>query len=85
MKLCVMALYDGKVRAFSAPFFSPSEEAGVRAVLDQARGGGNETLNRHPEDFTIYRLGIYDDADGALVGEPPHSLGLVSGFLNKEV
>lgn len=84
MKLCVMSLFDSKVKAFASPFFSPSEESAIRSVCDEAQRP-DSMLHRHPEDFSIFRLGIFDDQDGALVAETvPCSLGLVSGFLSKE-
>jgi hypothetical protein len=84
MKFCVLALFDSKVKAFSQPFFSPSEEAGIRSVVDEA-GRGDSMLQRHPEDFQVCRLGVFDDQDGLLVSErSPVGLGLVSSLMGKE-
>lgn len=84
MKFVMCALYDSKVRAFSQPFAAPSEEAAMRSVVDEA-GRGDSMLHRHPEDFALHRLGIFDDGDGALIPETaPVGLGLVSSLMGKE-
>lgn len=83
MKFVVLSLYDSKVRAFAQPFVSPSEEAGMRSVVDEAQRA-DSMLHRHPEDFQLMRLGVFDDQDGLLVSEvSPAGLGLVSSLMGK--
>ena len=84
MKLVAMSLYDSKVRAFSQPFFAASEEAGIRSVVDEA-SRGDSMLSRHPEDFQVCRVGVFDDKDGLLISEmAPVQLGFVSSLMGKE-
>jgi hypothetical protein len=83
MKFCVLAVYDSKVRAFAQPFVSPTEEAACRSIVDEA-SRPDSMLHRHPEDFSVMMLGIFDDKDGMLVSQVPTSLGLVSSLMGKE-
>lgn len=60
MKTVVMASYDKKARVFMKPFFVSHQDVGVRAFKDAVNDQATE-IGRNPEDFTLYRLGTFDD------------------------
>jgi len=65
MKLEMMALYDAKVEAFMSPFFAQSVGAAVRSLSDLVNGSGEEAPAKHPEDFSLFRFGVWSD-DGVM-------------------
>lgn len=81
---CV-AIRDVKV-AFNRPFFAPSLGAALRAFTDEVnRQEPNNEMNRHPNDFSLYHLGHYNDEDGTLHPLPhPTQLAEASACLNPD-
>lgn len=66
MKLCVVAIRDRAIDAFGMPNFVVSVGAAVRSFGDEVnRADPNNQLNKHPEDFDLFQLGVYNDADGS--------------------
>jgi len=60
MILQIMAVYDSKARAFLIPFFCAHTDVGRRAFSDAANNPGHQ-VGAHPEDFTLFHLGTFDD------------------------
>lgn len=84
MQVKVFSCYDSKAAAYAQPFFSPTVVTGRRAFGD-ACADPNTMLNKHPEDFTLFLLGTFDDQLGSFdLLSPPESLGLASSYLTQE-
>lgn len=84
MKMIVLALFDVKVAAFQRPAFAPTVAAFVRAVGDEARRAGSE-LSAHPDDYQLFRLGEFDDANGLIVPvTPPELVCQVSSLIDRK-
>lgn len=67
MILHVVAVLDSAAQVFQRPFFVPRIEVARRAFSDEVnrRDAANQ-LNAHPEDFSLYSLGTFNDETGAL-------------------
>lgn len=63
MKLQVMAAYDKKAKAFANPWFAPQVAVAVRSFADAANTPDHQVC-KHPEDFSLYLLGTFDDEFG---------------------
>lgn len=74
------ALYDTKGGMFHVPFFFPHMGQAIRACIDIG-SDPNTIIGRHPSDFALYCIGLYDDSNGTMQATPPENLGLVSSFL----
>lgn len=62
MVLVMCAVKDRAADAFGRPFFVASEGLGIRGFLDEVnRAAEDNPLNKHPDDFDLYRLGTWDD------------------------
>lgn len=64
MELFVIALRDIKANMYGKPGFATNIGAEIRAFGDQVKDPQSGTLNKHPEDFELYQLAIYDDNTG---------------------
>lgn len=68
MKLHMFSIFDDKARAFLPPFFLPEIGLAVRSfgdgVNDPSHGFG-----RHPEDYTLFLVGSFDQASGIVAPE----------------
>lgn len=66
MKMAIVSLRDRKVEAFGRPVFVHTEAAAIRSLGDEVNGGGGEDLAKHPEDFDLYAIGVFDDESGII-------------------
>lgn len=58
----VFAVRDQKADAFHQPFCAQSVGIALRSFTDEVnRGEKGNVMNEHPEDFSLYHLGSYDD------------------------
>lgn len=73
MKMIVCSVYDSATQAYMRPWFAQTEGQALRIFADEVMREGSE-LGAHPEDFSLFILGLYTDHDGSLMPEEPRSL-----------
>jgi len=61
----IFAIYDQKAFAYLPPFTLPRSEMAIRTFAD-CINSENHAFAKHPGDYTLVELGIYDDSDGAI-------------------
>jgi len=76
----VIAVQDIKVGAFSKPVAVPTDGAGVRAFQDAVNDPSTE-YNKHPEDYSIFNLGTFNDQTGELITAKPTHLASAVALL----
>lgn len=59
----VFAIYDSAAKAYLNPFQLPREEMALRAFRDVINSPSHE-LAAHPEDYTLFHLGEFDNRTG---------------------
>lgn len=64
-KLKIYSIYDKKALAYTNPFYYHQKGQAIRALEDAVNDPQNP-LSKHPEDFTLYELGEWDDTTGAI-------------------
>jgi hypothetical protein len=74
MKMNVYSIYDKATNAYMRPFFLQADGQALRVFTDMAVDAEHE-VSKHPEDYSLFRLGSFDDNAGALVGEEPKCVG----------
>lgn len=68
MRFEVVAVLDAAVGGYSRPFFTPSIGAAVRSFIDEVnRQADDNQMSKHPQDFSLYHLGSFDDSTGELL------------------
>lgn len=80
MKLLAFALFDIKSGLYSQPFFHAHSGQAVRTVMDVGQDP-QTTIGRHPADFALHQVGVFDDQTGMFEPMQPVSLGAVVSFL----
>jgi len=71
----VFTVYDTKAELYLPPFYNQTKGQAVRAFQDTTNTKDHQ-FNRHPEDFTLFYLGTYDDCTTHMEMEKtPISLG----------
>lgn len=73
MKVGVYSIRDMKAGSFMAPFFLHNDEVAKRAAREAVRDP-QSNFSKYPEDFTLFRIGIFDDSTGLVEPEVAPSL-----------
>lgn len=82
MKLKAFTIYDTKLEAYMQPFFMAAKGQALRAFSDTVNDASTQ-FNKHPQDFTLFEIGEYDDSSGQLTSlKTPLSLGVAIEFVN---
>lgn len=71
MKLKIYSFLDTAVKAFTQPFFMINDGAALRAFMDTINTGKDTAISTHPEHFSLYCVGEWDDENGAILSVDP--------------
>lgn len=68
MKLLVVSIRDAKTEAYMQPYFVRTKMEAIRAFSDIINDGKSQ-FAMHPDDYSLYCLGVFDDASGDLASD----------------
>ena len=68
MQLIVFTIFDSASGAYLRPFFQRSNGEALRTFENECVAAESPIAN-HPEDYSLYRIGTYDDNKGELYPE----------------
>lgn len=76
MELNVYSFYDSAAKAYTQPFFLHNDGLAIRAFQNNINDtSGNNNIANNPDQFTLYKIGTFDDIDGNINAIVPESLG----------
>lgn len=68
-KLLAFAVFDNAAQAFNRPFFVQARGMAVRSFADECRrAAADNPMYAHPQDFSLFFVGFYDERQGRLEG-----------------
>lgn len=70
MKKVICSVYDKRAEFFDRPFTAQSNGEMIRAFTDIAVNA-DHPIGQHPEDYSLYRIGYFDDVSGLITPEDP--------------
>ena len=73
MRLNVYTIFDTATGAYMRPFYMQSDGQATRAFKDLAVAADHE-IGKHPEDYSLWRIGQFNDNKGVLVPEDKECL-----------
>lgn len=73
MRLGIYSVFDRKAAVFARPFTAPNDAMAMRSFL-AAKQDPTTEIHKFPEDFSIHRLGDFDDDTGHIQSQPPVAL-----------
>ena len=80
MKFLAFSVYDRAAENYNTPMFMAAKGQAIRAFDDQANSE-DSMINKHPEDYTLFYIGEFDDDTGLLTpANKPQSMGKGSDF-----
>ena len=81
MKHGIFSIHDSKTGAFMTPFTNFNNATALRTFSDAIKQP-DTNLHNHPEDYSLHRIGTFEDDTGTVVPEPPKNLGLATEYKN---
>ena len=69
MLMKAFSVRDAKTEAFMQPFFCVTKGIALRSFGDEVQRSGSE-FAKHPEDYSLFYVGDFDDALGAFIPAP---------------
>lgn len=70
MRLFMYAIYDTASKVYDRPWVARSDAEALRSFGDIANDP-QHPIGKHPEHFSCFRIGLYDDNVGELIPESP--------------
>lgn len=70
MKLKAYTVFDAAIEAYARPFFAQTDGEAIRSFSDESVRAGSQ-INSHPEDYSLWRIGTYDDNTAVLESVTP--------------
>lgn len=67
----IFTVYDCKAEVYNRPLFARSTQEAIRMFTDAANNKDGE-VGRHPEDYTLFRIGRYSEEKGLIELEKTH-------------
>ncbi len=68
VKLNIYSIYDTAAGLYSRPFFDQADASSMRAFQDLVMDA-EHPVGKHPEDYSLFRIGLFDDNTGQLSNE----------------
>lgn len=75
-------LFDAQLQAYAQPFFSQTNGSALRAFADHVNEPGTGP-NKHPEDYSLWHIGTFDDQEGRITPLTPTMLGRAAEYFKK--
>lgn len=70
--LYILTIFDRKAASYGRPLFCRAIGEGMRIFRDEVnRPAEDNVLYRHPEDFDLFHVGLFDDETGRIKGIDP--------------
>lgn len=86
MKSNVYSIYDSAAKAFTTPFFLPTDGMAIRAFQGNVNSKEDNNISLHPDQFTLYKIGEWDDQRGHVEAlDKIVSLGVGITFVENKV
>lgn len=82
MTLKIYSLFDEKAKMYSQPFYMAHDGLALRAFGDLV-GDPKTTPGKYPVDFTLWKLGEFDDNSGIFCTVKPEYLAKAVDFVKE--
>lgn len=80
----LFSVFDSKASFFGQPFVDQSEASAIRNFADACADGSNPAnlWHKHPEDFSLFQVGEFDNLSGEMIPCLPKSLVTASALVS---
>lgn len=67
----IYTIHDNKAAAYLPPFYLHNKNMAIRSFADCVQEEGHQ-FNKHPEDYSLWEIGEFDDLTGEIIYHTPH-------------
>lgn len=67
----IYSIYDSKAQAYLQPFFCATHALAFRNI-EKAMKNPHSPFSDFPADFTLFKVGEFDDLEGIVIGVSAH-------------
>lgn len=82
MKINAYAILDSKSKTYSKPFYFIHDGEALRAFRGSIQKGDTQ-ISQFPEDFSLYKIGVFDDQSGQMKTEKIEYIGKAVDYTSK--
>lgn len=75
MLLNIYSIFDSAAEAYTKPFYMHNDGLAIRAFQDNVNSEDQNNISNHPDQFTLFKIGTYDDKTGEITNLENKSLG----------
>lgn len=80
----ICAVWDNSAQCFGTPGTYPAVGMATRMFTDEVnRVAEDNVLNRHPEDFQLWQLAVFDDVTGEFENAKSKLVDAITCFIKK--
>lgn len=83
MKMIMLAVYDNKAKAYLRPIYVNTKGEGIRVFSDLCNDP-THGFGKHPEDYTLFLIGTWDDNSAKVEMTTPDPIGNGLEFVDVE-
>ena len=84
MEYEIFVIYDARSNRYSSPMCFDNDAVAVREIVTNAMKPYT-AANTHPEDYTVYKIGIYSENDGIISSfSKPERICALNDYIVKE-
>ena len=65
------SIHDNKAEAYLPPFYLHNKNMAIRSFSDAVQDEAS-TFFKHPEDYSLWEIGEFDDQTGEIIYYTPH-------------
>lgn len=79
----LFSVYDSKSESYTPPYFDHAEGRALRTFADCCNDPEHQ-FGKHPEDYTLYNLGEFDDGLGTITQDKITSVASGNSLIRKD-
>lgn len=85
MEHIIAAILDQATDTYGRPFVARTDAEAVRTIkMEVNRSEPGNMLNTHAQDYSLFKVGTWDDDTGIITGFPPEKIVNCAALLNTE-
>jgi len=84
MLLAIFSVWDSKAAAYIQPFFASNNNVAIRMFETACRDQSHD-FHRHAEDYTLFRIGSFDQEKGDLMPQNIEAIARAHELISQPV
>ena len=69
----IYSVFDSKAEMYTLPFYQTNDSMALRLFSDWCNNP-EHTFGKHPEDYTLFKIGYYEDNTGSITQDKIESI-----------